>query len=417
MLLIYNSNVSVIYNHIINYLIFTNLNYFFGFGSFTGMMLVIQILIGFFLVVYTHIFRGLYYGLFIKPRNFFKKKINPIFSFFIITPSYEYQNKSIFMIGIVFLAFFLFFYFLKKYDYKIKILLFEFFNYLIEFFFFFHIFSLFFRLFFVDSIFFKFICNIIFTLITTFYFKINRQNVLVYLRKSLIFNQFIFIVLNTIKKIETNILIPKILNFYQKLSIVILFFFLFFSIHTFIYLISFYYQEMLFKSCLFFIGLINIFFKLSENFFENPSETTKKLLKKNYVNLSSPEETIIMYSPKEAIKNLFTKIGFEIKMAGFLTVSTAVIGGFYKAYSGEITANLELQKLSDLQKNTILREKEYNFAVELENTRKIEKEREFNFGVEQENTRKKEKEKELTLKEREIFLAEKQYADLKKLND
>ena len=101
---------AVINNHIIDYPTPINLNYFYGFGSLAGIMLVIQILTGiflamhytphidlafnsvehimrdvnngwlirythangasfFFIVVYIHIFRGLYYGSYITPRE------------------------------------------------------------------------------------------------------------------------------------------------------------------------------------------------------------------------------------------------------------------------------------------------------------------------------------------------------------
>nr|YP_004563939.1 apocytochrome b [Phytophthora mirabilis]ADK76334.1 apocytochrome b [Phytophthora mirabilis] len=101
---------AVINNHLIDYPTPINLNYFFGFGSLAGIMLVIQILTGiflamhytphidlafnsvehimrdvnngwlirythangasfFFIVVYVHIFRGLYYGSYITPRE------------------------------------------------------------------------------------------------------------------------------------------------------------------------------------------------------------------------------------------------------------------------------------------------------------------------------------------------------------
>lgn len=101
---------AVINNHLIDYPTPINLNYFYGFGSLAGIMLVIQILTGiflamhytphidlafnsvehimrdvnngwliryihangasfFFLVVYIHIFRGLYYGSYITPRE------------------------------------------------------------------------------------------------------------------------------------------------------------------------------------------------------------------------------------------------------------------------------------------------------------------------------------------------------------
>nr|YP_010394583.1 apocytochrome b [Phytophthora capsici]UXG56473.1 apocytochrome b [Phytophthora capsici]DAZ88630.1 TPA_asm: apocytochrome b [Phytophthora capsici]DAZ88669.1 TPA_asm: apocytochrome b [Phytophthora capsici] len=101
---------AVVNNHIIDYPTPINLNYFFGFGSLAGIMLVVQILTGiflamhytphidlafnsvehimrdvnngwlirythangasfFFIVVYVHIFRGLYYGSYITPRE------------------------------------------------------------------------------------------------------------------------------------------------------------------------------------------------------------------------------------------------------------------------------------------------------------------------------------------------------------
>ena len=101
---------AVINNHLIDYPTPINLNYFYGFGSLAGIMLVIQILTGiflamhytphidfafnsvehimrdvnngwlirylhangasfFFIVVYIHIFRGLYYGSYIAPRE------------------------------------------------------------------------------------------------------------------------------------------------------------------------------------------------------------------------------------------------------------------------------------------------------------------------------------------------------------
>nr|YP_010394202.1 apocytochrome b [Phytophthora cinnamomi]DAZ88210.1 TPA_asm: apocytochrome b [Phytophthora cinnamomi]DAZ88721.1 TPA_asm: apocytochrome b [Phytophthora cinnamomi var. cinnamomi] len=101
---------AVLNNHIIDYPTPVNLNYFFGFGSLAGIMLVVQILTGiflamhytphidlafnsvehimrdvnngwlirythangasfFFIVVYVHIFRGLYYGSYITPRE------------------------------------------------------------------------------------------------------------------------------------------------------------------------------------------------------------------------------------------------------------------------------------------------------------------------------------------------------------
>jgi quinol-cytochrome oxidoreductase complex cytochrome b subunit len=102
---------AVVNNHIIDYPTPINLNYFYGFGSLAGIMLVIQILTGiflamhytphidlafnsvehimrdvnngwlirythangasfFFIVVYVHIFRGLYYGSYITPREY-----------------------------------------------------------------------------------------------------------------------------------------------------------------------------------------------------------------------------------------------------------------------------------------------------------------------------------------------------------
>nr|YP_010394479.1 apocytochrome b [Phytophthora pinifolia]DAZ88526.1 TPA_asm: apocytochrome b [Phytophthora pinifolia] len=101
---------AVLNNHLIDYPTPINLNYFFGFGSLAGIMLVVQILTGiflamhytphidlafnsvehimrdvnngwlirythangasfFFIVVYVHIFRGLYYGSYITPRE------------------------------------------------------------------------------------------------------------------------------------------------------------------------------------------------------------------------------------------------------------------------------------------------------------------------------------------------------------
>jgi ubiquinol-cytochrome c reductase cytochrome b subunit len=101
---------AVVNNHLIDYPTPINLNYFYGFGSLAGIMLVIQILTGiflamhytphidlafnsvehimrdvnngwlirythangasfFFIVVYVHIFRGLYYGSYITPRE------------------------------------------------------------------------------------------------------------------------------------------------------------------------------------------------------------------------------------------------------------------------------------------------------------------------------------------------------------
>lgn len=101
---------STINNHLIDYPTPINLNYFFGFGSLSGIMLVVQILTGiflamhytphidlafhsvehimrdvqhgwfiryihangasfFFIVVYIHMFRGLYYGSYMTPRE------------------------------------------------------------------------------------------------------------------------------------------------------------------------------------------------------------------------------------------------------------------------------------------------------------------------------------------------------------
>jgi len=102
---------AVVNNHLIDYPTPINLNYFYGFGSLAGIMLVVQILTGiflamhytphidlafnsvehimrdvnngwlmrythangasfFFIVVYIHIFRGLYYGSYITPREY-----------------------------------------------------------------------------------------------------------------------------------------------------------------------------------------------------------------------------------------------------------------------------------------------------------------------------------------------------------
>jgi quinol-cytochrome oxidoreductase complex cytochrome b subunit len=104
------SLLAVLNNHLIDYPTPINLNYFYGFGSLAGIMLVIQILTGiflamhytphidlafnsvehimrdvnngwlirythangasfFFIVVYIHIFRGLYYGSYLNPRE------------------------------------------------------------------------------------------------------------------------------------------------------------------------------------------------------------------------------------------------------------------------------------------------------------------------------------------------------------
>jgi len=106
-----NPILAIVNNHIVDYPTPTNLNYFYGFGSLAGMMLVVQILTGvflamhytphidyafdsvehimrdvnngwliryahangasfFFMVVYIHIFRGLYYGSYMYPRQF-----------------------------------------------------------------------------------------------------------------------------------------------------------------------------------------------------------------------------------------------------------------------------------------------------------------------------------------------------------
>lgn len=105
-----NSLISVVNNHLIDYPTPININYFYGFGSLAGLMLLIQILTGiflamhytphidfafnsvehimrdvnngwlirythangasfFFIVVYIHMFRGLYYGSYINPRE------------------------------------------------------------------------------------------------------------------------------------------------------------------------------------------------------------------------------------------------------------------------------------------------------------------------------------------------------------
>nr|YP_009327238.1 apocytochrome b [Aphanomyces invadans]YP_009327252.1 apocytochrome b [Aphanomyces invadans]AOQ30650.1 apocytochrome b [Aphanomyces invadans]AOQ30651.1 apocytochrome b [Aphanomyces invadans] len=106
-----NSLLSVLNNHIVDYPTPINVNYYYGFGSLSGLMLVIQILTGiflamhytphidlafnsvehimrdvnygwliryihangasfFFIVVYIHMFRGLYYGSYITPREY-----------------------------------------------------------------------------------------------------------------------------------------------------------------------------------------------------------------------------------------------------------------------------------------------------------------------------------------------------------
>ena len=105
-----NSLLSVVNNHLVDYPTPINQNYYFGFGSLAGLMLVVQILTGiflamhytphidlafnsvehimrdinygwlirythangasfFFIVVYVHMFRGLYYGSYITPRE------------------------------------------------------------------------------------------------------------------------------------------------------------------------------------------------------------------------------------------------------------------------------------------------------------------------------------------------------------
>lgn len=105
-----NSLLSVVNNHIIDYPTPININYYYGFGSLSGLMLAVQILTGiflamhytphidlafnsvehimrdvnygwliryihangasfFFIVVYIHMFRGLYYGSYITPRE------------------------------------------------------------------------------------------------------------------------------------------------------------------------------------------------------------------------------------------------------------------------------------------------------------------------------------------------------------
>ena len=105
-----NSLLSVVNNHLVDYPTPINQNYYFGFGSLAGLMLVVQILTGiflamhytphidlafnsvehimrdvnygwlirythangasfFFIVVYIHMFRGLYYGSYITPRE------------------------------------------------------------------------------------------------------------------------------------------------------------------------------------------------------------------------------------------------------------------------------------------------------------------------------------------------------------
>jgi len=105
-----NNLISILNNHIIDYPTPINLNYFWNFGSLAGICLVIQILTGiflamhytphvdyafisiehimrdvnngwliryihangasmFFIIVYTHMFRGLYYGSYMAPRQ------------------------------------------------------------------------------------------------------------------------------------------------------------------------------------------------------------------------------------------------------------------------------------------------------------------------------------------------------------
>ena len=102
--------LAIVDNHIIDYPTATNISYLYGFGSLAGLMLVVQILTGiflamhytphvdlafvsvehimrdvnngwlirymhangasmFFIVVYSHIFRGLYYGSYMQPRE------------------------------------------------------------------------------------------------------------------------------------------------------------------------------------------------------------------------------------------------------------------------------------------------------------------------------------------------------------
>jgi quinol-cytochrome oxidoreductase complex cytochrome b subunit len=106
-----NSLLSVVNNHIVDYPTPINVNYYYGFGSLSGLMLVVQILTGiflamhytshidlafnsvehimrdvnygwliryihangasfFFIVVFVHMFRGLYYGSYITPREY-----------------------------------------------------------------------------------------------------------------------------------------------------------------------------------------------------------------------------------------------------------------------------------------------------------------------------------------------------------
>ena len=108
--LVYNPLIGILNNHIVDYPTPTNLSYHYGFGSLAGVVLVIQIVTGiflamhytphidyafasiehimrdvqygwfvryahangasfFFIVVYTHIFRGLYYGSYMHPRE------------------------------------------------------------------------------------------------------------------------------------------------------------------------------------------------------------------------------------------------------------------------------------------------------------------------------------------------------------
>ena len=107
---VHNPILAILNNHIVDYPTPTNLNYFYGFGSLAGIMLVVQILTGiflamhytphidyafdsvehimrdvsngwliryahangasfFFIVIYIHIFRGLYYGSYMYPRH------------------------------------------------------------------------------------------------------------------------------------------------------------------------------------------------------------------------------------------------------------------------------------------------------------------------------------------------------------
>ena len=108
---VHNPLLAILNNHIVDYPTPININYFYGIGSLAGMMLVVQILTGiflamhytphidyafdsvehimrdvsngwliryahangasfFFIVVYIHIFRGLYYGSYMYPRQY-----------------------------------------------------------------------------------------------------------------------------------------------------------------------------------------------------------------------------------------------------------------------------------------------------------------------------------------------------------